>query len=80
MNNIIITVDSVTYAIKLKKMLSRQGIQSNLVKIEDKQGIIGCMHGVKISEKDFLSAVLIMKENGINRCLASRQESRTDLE
>lgn len=65
MNNITVTVGSVTYAIKLKKMLSRVGIQSKLIKIEDEKGIIGCMHGVSIGEEDYLSAVKIMRENGV---------------
>ena len=65
LNNITVTVDSVTYAIKLKKMLSRAGIQSTLVKVEDVKGKIGCMHGVSIREEDYLSAVKIMRENGV---------------
>ena len=65
MNNITVTVSSVTYAIKLKKALSRRGIQSRLVKIEDKEGLLGCVNGVSINKKDFLTAVVIMKENGI---------------
>ena len=65
MNNITVTVSSVTYAIKLKKVLSRGGIQSRLVKVEDKKGMLGCLNGVTISKNDFLAAVVIMKENGI---------------
>ena len=66
MNNITVTVSSVTYAIKLKKVLSRGGIQSRLVKIDDKKGKLGCINGVTISKNDFLAAVVIMKENGID--------------
>ena len=66
MNNIIVTVGTVTYAIKLKKLLSRKGIQSKLVKIEDPKGIIGCIHGVELKEIDLFSAVVIMRENKIN--------------
>ena len=66
MNNITVTVGSVTYAIKLRKLLSRKGIQSKLVKVEDVKGGLGCTHGVRIKSTDFLSAVVIMRENGIN--------------
>ena len=66
LNNITVTVSSVTYAIKLKKLLSRGGIQSKLVKVEDKEGKSGCLNGVTINNSDFLSAVVIMKENKID--------------
>ena len=62
MNNIIISVGSVTYAIKLKKLLAREGIKTTLVK---KETASGCTHGVELSEGDFLGAVVIMRENGI---------------
>ena len=66
MNNITVTVGSVTYAIKLRKLLSREGIQSKLVKVEDVKGGLGCTHGVSLKTTDFLSAIVIMRENGIN--------------
>ena len=66
MNNVIVTVGSVTYAIKLKKLLAREGIQSKLVKIEDTKRKLGCTHGVEIARGDFLSAVVIMRENRVN--------------
>ena len=66
MNYITIYVDSVTYAIKLKKLLSRNGIESRLIKVEDKKGLSGCLHGVTINRSNFLNAVVIMKENNID--------------
>ena len=65
MNNIIVTVGSVTYAMKLRKLLLREGIQSRLVKVDNTTEGKGCSHGVEISESDFYSAVVIMKENRI---------------
>lgn len=65
MNNITVTVGAVTYAIKLKKLLSREGIQSKLVKVEDVKGGLGCIHGVQLKQNDFLRAVIIMKKNNI---------------
>ncbi len=64
MNDIIVTVDSVTYAIKLRRLLSRAGIRSKLVKIEDTVTNKGCAHAVSISYNDFYNAVSIMKKYG----------------
>lgn len=65
MNNIIVTVGTITYAIKLRKLLSRGGVSSKLVKIVNNNGSIGCTHGVEICESDLLTAVFILKENKI---------------
>lgn len=65
MNNIVITVGTVTYAIKLRKLLSRDGIYARLMKVENVEGALGCIHGVEINERDFLRAVVIMKNNNI---------------
>lgn len=64
MNRIIINVGSVTYAIKLRKMLMRLGIESRQVKTQS--DIYGCMHGIEISRNYLYTAVSIMKQSGIN--------------
>lgn len=64
MNKIIITLGSVTYAIKLRKLLAREDIESELVKVNTKE-TNGCTHGVKINQSDLLRAVVIMREKGI---------------
>ncbi len=69
MKKIMLIVGSVTYAIKLRKLLKREGISSNLVKTDTKDNNPGCSHGVEISENDFYHAVITMKENGINYSL-----------
>lgn len=63
MNKSTITVGSVTYAIKLKKLLSREGIQSELVKVSDEERR-GCTHGLKIKRTDLFSAIGILREKG----------------
>ena len=63
MNKIIVTLGSVTYAIKLRKLLAREDIESELVKVNTKE-TNGCTHGVKIDQKDLLRAVVIMREKG----------------
>ena len=60
----IINVGSVTYAIKLKRLFSREGIPARLVKIDTKD--IGCTHGLEIYDDDFFNAVVIMKNNNVN--------------
>ena len=66
MNSIIVTVGAVTYALKLKKLLLREGIRSKLVKVDVTAEGLGCSHGLKLTMQDFYSAVLIMKTNGFN--------------
>lgn len=65
MNNITVTVGSVTYAIKLRRLLSRGGIRSKLVKVDDEENGGGCTHGVEIGDFDFYRAVVIMKANSV---------------
>ncbi len=66
MNSITVTVGGITYALKLKKLLLREGIRSKLVKVDNTAEAVGCSHGVRLDKRDFYSAVLIMKTNGFN--------------
>lgn len=66
LNNIRVRVGSFTYAMKLKRLLSRSGIRSRLVKTVDVNNTAGCVHGLEISRADFLSSVMIMRESGID--------------
>ena len=65
MKNTIITVGSVTYAIKLQKLLARSKISSSIVKIARGENEGGCTNGLEIYDSDFFSAVAIMRENRI---------------
>lgn len=66
MNKTIITVGSVTYAIKTRGLLSRGGVRSKLVKTDGIAGNPGCTHGLEIDSKDFYRAVVILKDNNIS--------------
>ena len=68
-----VTLDSVTYAIKLRKLLSKAKIKSRLIKVSDGAKLGGCAHGVEFDEEYFYDAVVIMKENGINYSLYTKQ-------
>ena len=65
MNSTIVTVGTVTYAIKLRRLLLRAGIRSKLVKVDNTNTEGGCSHGIAINESDFYPAVVVMKSNGI---------------
>ena len=66
MNTTIITVGSVTYAIKAKKLLEREGVSASLVKMESSKSDGGCTHGIKIYESNLYDAVAILKRMGID--------------
>ena len=55
-------MESVTIAMKLRRILLREGIKSKLVKVVQN----GCTHGIEIYRADFYNAIVVMKENGIN--------------
>lgn len=65
MNTAILTVGSVTYAIKARKLLLRSGIRSKLVKVNENKTARGCSHGIEIEEGNFYDVVAILRENGI---------------
>ena len=64
LNKTTITVASATYAAKTQRLLSRNGISSKLVKIND-SGKNGCTHALIISSLQLFAAVGILKESGI---------------
>lgn len=47
---------------KVRKMLLREGIKSELVKVVKN----GCYHAIKIQRDDFYNAIRVMRENKIN--------------
>ena len=54
-----------TYAIRLRRLLSRARIPSRLIKVDNTAGGGGCSHGVEISREHLFQAVAIMRENGV---------------
>ena len=69
MNKVIIYVGAMTYAIKLRKMLVRAGIESRQVKSLDGDG---CTHGVEIMYRDFYGAIAILRESGMEYKVENR--------
>lgn len=65
MNTRIITVGSVTYAHKAKRLLQHAEINSRLVKIDSSRSKNGCTHGIEFSTTDFYNVVMELKKAGI---------------
>ena len=69
LDNTTLTVGSVTYAIKARRLLLHAGIRAKVVKtVSDGTGS-GCTHGIVIPSSRFFDAVVILKENGIDYAL-----------
>ena len=66
MNKTTITVGSVTYAIKARKLLQRMKIQSKLIKIDASISPDGCKHGIEFDSDDLFSVVMGLRNAGIN--------------
>lgn len=59
-----LAVESVTYAIKARKLLRQAGIRSKLIKPND--NVVGCGYALEIYRSDFLAAVAVLRKNLIN--------------
>ena len=64
MNTVTLTLGSVTYAIKVRKLLMKYKVNSTLIKVEGTNEK-GCAYGIKFNKSDFLSIIRILKENEI---------------
>ena len=66
-----LTVGSVTYAIKARKLLQRMKIQSKLVKIDVASSSSGCRYGIEFASEDFYSVVMGLRNAGIEYQIVS---------
>ena len=64
LENTTITVGSVTYAMKARRLLLHAGIRAKTVRILP-EGKRGCNHALIIPSSRFFDAVVILKENAI---------------
>ena len=60
-----ITVGSITYAMKAKKLLHRMRIRTRLVKVDAAKSKNGCTHSLEFASKDLYSVVMGLKNAGI---------------
>ena len=65
LDNTIITLGSVTYAMKARRLLLHEGIRSRLVKVLPENTDNGCTHGLAVASARFFDAVVILKKQGI---------------
>ena len=65
MNTRTITVGSVTYAHKARRLLQRKEINSRLVKIDATRSKNGCTYGIEFDAEDFYNVVMELKNAGI---------------
>ena len=63
--NAIITLSSLTHAIKAKKLLSEYGIDARVVKPDTQRAEKGCGYGVSVDATVRESAEKLLRENGI---------------
>ena len=75
MKKIIITLNSVTMALKAKKLLEAHGIATRLLKMDTVRISEGCTHGLEIDYKSFIDAVSILKNRNITYKVDSRSEN-----
>ena len=62
---IILTFSSITIAMKAKRKLDSNNINSTLLKYESENGKNGCIYVLKIKYTDYFASVDILKNNAI---------------
>ena len=65
MDTTTITVGTLTYAIKARKLLLKKGVPTKLVKVDTMKSDNGCAYGIKLPSSYFYTAVMELKNNGI---------------
>ena len=63
MGNQKILIGSISYAIKAKRLLAREGISANVVKETDRTE--GCSYGLSFPDRDAYRASAILSQAGI---------------
>ena len=74
MNEVIILIGSITYAMKAQKALKEMGIRASLIK---KSGEVrrGCSYGIRVNSSQFLSSIAKLKELNIDYEVENAKES-----
>ena len=63
---IVIIFKSVTYAQRAERILAKNGIVSNVMKAPFGKNAGSCAFGVRISDKNIVKAIGIIKESGLS--------------
>ena len=66
MNSTILAIGSITQSIKARKLLTRVGIRSELIKVDDLKNQSGCIYGIRFLSPLFYSVISELKNNDID--------------
>lgn len=61
----LLATGSMTATVKIKKLLQREGINIDVVKLDPSKSKDGCAYGIEIGNDDLLMGVNILKKNGV---------------
>ena len=61
----IITVSTMTHAMKAKKALIKRGINARVIKLNTTLYQTGCSYGIEFPSAEFYNAISIIKELGL---------------
>ncbi|MBQ7314586.1 MAG: DUF3343 domain-containing protein [Clostridia bacterium] len=65
MQTTVLSVGSVTYAMKAVRILRRIGIQAKTVKLDTNKTAKGCTHGIELATRDVFRAVKELQQQQI---------------
>ena len=63
MKNVILTLPSVTQALKARRLLTKNGISAKLIKLSSYNK--GCTHAIEIPSGDIMNVAAILRSNEI---------------
>lgn len=66
-----IRLGSVTYAIKVRKLLAKELIKCDLIKMKDPKENGGCSYGISFRSDKLLDVIALLKQNGISYSLVN---------
>jgi hypothetical protein len=67
----VIRLGSVTNSIKIKKLLSKNGIRCEVVKVGLRDGDSGCSYGIAFNNEKYFDVVLFLKNWGVEYTLVN---------
>ena len=65
LKTVIISLESLTYAVKAKRTLSKLGITARSVKFDGYGAELGCKHGIEFDSRDLYTVVSALKNAGL---------------
>ncbi len=72
MNINTITLGTVSSAIKTRRLLARNKIKTEIIKISKVKSGADCNYGIQFAEEDFFDIVVLLRENGIKYFVESK--------